>query len=156
MRSVVRAALGFAIAPLAAAVTFAAIFLIAYVMGTRGEAPVRWAIDESVAIIEMTGFSAYRIAFALGIPIYLLFLWRGWKRAWQSLLAGVVCSLVGLTVSVDEFWRFSFEFLPQLDVLEILQWVLCFVLAGVSGGLVFWIAAFAPLKRRGIIVKNET
>jgi hypothetical protein len=146
-RFVIRSVLGFAVAPLAAAIIFAAIYLVTYVLGTRGEAPVGWALDESVHIFDITSFSAYRIALSLGLAMYVLFVRRGWRPVWQSMVAGVVCALVGLTVSVDEFWRFSFELLPNRDVPEILQWVLCYVLAGVSGGLVFWIAAFAPLKR---------
>lgn len=130
---------GFVLAPLAAPVSLAATFVIAWALHAD------WFADRSLQTLlgaiflfaMYAPFFAYPVAIILGIPAYVIARRRKWLTLSQSIAIGIV---VALTPLLAYFAYVAVEDGPYVvsELRDAGWWMLLFALSGGSSGAAFW------------------
>jgi hypothetical protein len=141
--------IAFLLVPWVGPVTMAAIFMMVYAFGGGPIDMTGPFVVSAKDIVQGSILKAYEATIFIGGPLYLLFRRMKWTNLATSMVAGGVIALVALTVSVDEFGRVSWDGLPG-PLRDSGAPIMVFVIAGVTTGLTFWLAAFAPLKSKAV------
>jgi hypothetical protein len=130
-----RTILGFLVAPIAPGVL--AVVLAALVR--PGVDPLALAkLGQAAWVIELSALLGYPIAIALGVPLYILFRWKGWNGLLVYVAAGAFLGLIvylasvladGLSQLAERFSNTAPSYLPAG------------VICGAVAGTTFWLIA---------------